>query len=74
MPAKIHLNLGLSLLLSVRIQFFSEPIPYASSLSTSMAVPQANKEVLLNLVVCLNGDAFNKEGPKQFFSLNTGEL
>lgn len=66
MPTQIHLILGLSVCISVRIQFFSEPIPYASSLSTSMAVPQANKEMLLNLVVCLNGAAFKKV-PKQFF-------
>lgn len=68
MPTQIHLILGLSVHISVRIQFFSEPIPYASSLSTSIAVPQANKEALLNLVVCLNGAAFKKEVPTQFFS------
>lgn len=35
-----------------------------------MAVSQANKEALLNLVVCLNGAAFKKEVPKQFGELS----
>lgn len=52
----------------VRIQLFSEPILYASSLSTSMAATRANKEMSLNFVVCLNGAAFKKEVPKQFFT------